>query len=171
MYVHCYALSICQLPNCNLFTQHVSILLWRDTTSELWTPVHSFISEIQPTAIIVLLHSLQANIIFHTIRLILCFQQAGEIDTLTVSLGQSSLVVLCAGSKSTSQTFLYKHLFLTPLTPSEHRRSPTGLITLVSLLREDLLLHSSNLTLEVSWRTCASHASRRSLGGRSNQLD
>ena len=22
MYVHCYALSICQLPNCNLFTQH-----------------------------------------------------------------------------------------------------------------------------------------------------
>jgi hypothetical protein len=22
MYVHCYALSICQLPSCNLFTQH-----------------------------------------------------------------------------------------------------------------------------------------------------
>ena len=27
----------CQLPSCNLFTQHVSILLCRDTTSELWT--------------------------------------------------------------------------------------------------------------------------------------
>jgi hypothetical protein len=27
------------LPNCNLFTQHVLFILWRDTTSELWTPV------------------------------------------------------------------------------------------------------------------------------------
>ena len=35
-------LSICQLPSYNLFTQYVSYLLWRDTTSELWTPVHSF---------------------------------------------------------------------------------------------------------------------------------
>ena len=35
---------------------------------------------------------------FHTIQLILCFQQTGEIDTLTESLGQSTLVVLCAGS-------------------------------------------------------------------------
>ena len=56
--------------------------------------------KIQPTAIIVLFHSLQANIIFHTIRLILCFQQAGEIDTLTDSSGQSSLIVLCVASKS-----------------------------------------------------------------------
>jgi hypothetical protein len=28
-----------QLPNCNLFTQHVLFILWRDTTSELWTPI------------------------------------------------------------------------------------------------------------------------------------
>jgi hypothetical protein len=28
-----------QFPNCNLFTQHVLFILWRDTTSELWTPV------------------------------------------------------------------------------------------------------------------------------------
>jgi hypothetical protein len=41
---------------------------------------------------------LQANISFHTIRRILCFQQTGEIDNLTISWGQSSLVVLCAGS-------------------------------------------------------------------------
>src|SRR5215217_453957 len=27
MYVHCYALSICQLPDCNLFTQH-ALILW-----------------------------------------------------------------------------------------------------------------------------------------------
>ena len=93
-----------QLPSCNLFTQHVSYLLWRDTTSELWAPVHSFKSEIQPTAIIVLFCLLQANTIFHTIHLILCFQQVGEVDTLTVSSGQSSLIVLCAGSKSTVRT-------------------------------------------------------------------
>ena len=85
----------CQLPSCNLFTQHVSYLLWRDTTSELWTPVHSFTLIIQPTANIVPFHFLQFTTVFHTIRLILCFQQAGEIDNLTVSLGQSTLVVLC----------------------------------------------------------------------------
>ena len=27
MYVHCYAFSICQLPSCNLFTQHVIYLI------------------------------------------------------------------------------------------------------------------------------------------------
>jgi hypothetical protein len=35
-----------QLTNCNLFTQHALFILWRDTTSELWTPdqfpLHSF---------------------------------------------------------------------------------------------------------------------------------
>jgi len=38
-------------------------------------------------------------LIFHTRRLILCFQQAGEIDNLTVSLGQSTVIVLCAGPR------------------------------------------------------------------------
>jgi hypothetical protein len=28
-----------QLPNYNLFTQHALFILWRDTISELWTPV------------------------------------------------------------------------------------------------------------------------------------
>ena len=98
--MHCHALNICQLPSCNLFTQHVSYLLWRDTTSELWTPVHSFTLIKPPTAIIVLFYFLQLNTIFQTIRLILCFQQAGEIDNLTVLLGQSSLIVVCAGSTS-----------------------------------------------------------------------
>ena len=39
----------CQLPSCNLFTQHL-IVLWRDTSSELWTPVLLFIIVIQPAA-------------------------------------------------------------------------------------------------------------------------
>ena len=90
----------CQLPSCNLFTQHVSYLLWRDTTSELWTPVHFLILIKPPTAIICSLLLSALITVFHTIRLILCFQQAGEIDNISISLGQSSLLVLCAGSTS-----------------------------------------------------------------------
>jgi hypothetical protein len=81
-----------QLSNYNLFTQNV-ISLWIDTSSELWTPVHSFIF------ILPLLQTLftfcknyftspQTNISFHTVRLILCFQQTSEIDNLTVSWGK-----------------------------------------------------------------------------------
>jgi hypothetical protein len=42
---HSYPHDVCtlsllyQLPNCNLFIQHVLFILWSDTTSELWTPV------------------------------------------------------------------------------------------------------------------------------------
>ena len=57
-----------------------------------------FYTDIQPTANIVPFHFLQLNTVFHSIRLIICFQQAGEIDNLTVSLGQNSLIVLCADS-------------------------------------------------------------------------
>ena len=98
--MHCCALINLSIASCNLCTQHVIYLLWRDTTSELWTPVHSFTSEYTIYCNHCSLHFLQVTIIFHTIRLILCFQQASEIDNLTVTLGQSILVVLCAGSKS-----------------------------------------------------------------------
>ena len=96
-------LSTCQLPSCNLFTQHVSYLSWRDTTSELWTPVHSFTSEYNLLQSFTFYIFLQVTFIFHTIRLILCFQQAGEIDNLTVTLGQSFFVLLC---RSTPQVLL-----------------------------------------------------------------
>jgi hypothetical protein len=33
---------------------------------------------------------LQTNIFYHTIRLIICFQQTGEIDNLTASWGKVS---------------------------------------------------------------------------------
>ena len=96
----------CQLPSCNLFTQYVSYLLWRDTTSELWTPVHSS-TLIKPPfslryTITCSLFLFAFIFILHTIRLILCIQQAGEIDNLPVSLGQSSLIVLCAGPRQPS---------------------------------------------------------------------
>ena len=147
MYVHGHALFICQLPNCNLFTQH-AISYWRDTTSELWTPVHSFTSEIQSTAIIVLYCFMQTNIIFHSIRLTLCFQQAGEIDNLTVKLGQSNLIVLCRFHVGTGIPGVAPHYTPSP-TPSKQPRFPTGSINLGFILRENLLLHSSYLPLGV----------------------
>src|SRR4051812_367194 len=39
---------MCQLPSCNLFTQHY-IVLWRDTSSKLWTLVLLFNLAIQST--------------------------------------------------------------------------------------------------------------------------
>ena len=91
-----------QLPICNLFTQHVIYLLWRDTTSELWTPVLFSLLIKQPNQTLFTFCNIilyfTANTFFHVIQLILCIQQTGEIDNLTESLGQSTLVVLCAGS-------------------------------------------------------------------------
>jgi hypothetical protein len=85
----------CLLPNYNLFTQHVISLL-RDTSSELWTLVHSFTYILSSTASTIyfpqalFIYLLQTNIHFHTIRLILCFQQTSEIDNLTASWGKVS---------------------------------------------------------------------------------
>jgi hypothetical protein len=47
-----------QLPNCNLFTQHALFILWRDTTSELWTlvqfPLHCFTVLLYPHCLLYL---------------------------------------------------------------------------------------------------------------------
>ena len=92
MYVHCHALSICQLPNCNLFTQH-AIYLMGETPLVNCGPRSILLHRIQSTAILVLLFSANNHHPHYTSNPLL--QQAGEIDNLTVSLGQSTLVVLC----------------------------------------------------------------------------
>jgi hypothetical protein len=97
----------CQLPNCNLFTQHV-ISLWRDTSSELWTPVHSF------TLIYHLLQALftfrkhyfpQALFYFTANKYLFPHYMSNPLLSANpwdwqphCKLGQSSLVMLCAGS-------------------------------------------------------------------------
>jgi len=91
---------------------------------------------------------MQTNIIFHTIRLTLCFQQAGEIDNLTVKLGQSNLIVLCRFHVGTGIPGVAPHYTPSP-TPSKQPRFPTGSINLGFILRENLLLHSSYLPLGV----------------------
>jgi hypothetical protein len=86
-----------QLPNCNLFTQHVLFILWRDTTSELWTPVQF------PLHCYTVLLLLRLFTFLHTIILL-------PLDTLNPlftanrwdwqprrKLSAKFLVVLCAG--------------------------------------------------------------------------
>jgi hypothetical protein len=72
--------------------------LWADTSSELWTRsirLHLYYHLLQALFTFRKHYfiSLQANISFHTIHLILCLQQTGEIDNLTVSCGK--VVWLC----------------------------------------------------------------------------
>jgi hypothetical protein len=92
----------CQLPNYNLFTQHV-ISLWRDTSSELWTPVHSFIFILPSTANTV--YFPQVLFYFTTSKHLFPHYMSNSLFLANrwdwqphCKLGQSSLVVLCAGS-------------------------------------------------------------------------
>jgi hypothetical protein len=88
----------CRLPNCNLFIQHV-IYLYGETPLVNYGPrsilLHSYYHLLQAVFTFRKYYfiSPQTNISFHTIRLILCFQQTGEIDNLTVSWGK--VVWLC----------------------------------------------------------------------------
>jgi hypothetical protein len=88
----------CQLPNCNLFTQHI-IYLYGETPLVNCGPwsiiLHLYYHLLQALFTFRKYYfiSLQGNISFHTIRLILCFQQTGEIDNLSISWGK--VVWLC----------------------------------------------------------------------------
>jgi hypothetical protein len=93
---HSDPLDICtlslfyQLPNCNLFTQHVLFILWRDTTSELWIPVQFPLYCYHPFTVLALFTFSHITIAFHSIRSFLCLQQTGEIDNLIISWEQST---------------------------------------------------------------------------------
>jgi hypothetical protein len=90
----------------------------------------------------------QTNIFFHTIRLILCFQQTSEIDNLTASWGKYLGCVVCrfhiaagAGSAPCQK----------PVSNNLHKwfLSPTSRLNFGFILRENLLLCSSHLPLGV----------------------
>jgi hypothetical protein len=70
-------------------------ILWRDTTSELWTPVYSFTLLLPFTFYLFYFTFLQTTIFYHSIRLIICLQQTGEIDNLTVSWDKVLGCVVC----------------------------------------------------------------------------
>jgi hypothetical protein len=79
-----------QLPNCNLFTQHVVIYLMERHPSELWTPVQFPLHCYYRLLLLALFTFLHTITFYHSIRLILCLHQTGEIDNLIVSWEQSS---------------------------------------------------------------------------------
>jgi hypothetical protein len=81
---------IYQLPNCNLFTQHVLFILWRDTTGELWIPVQFPLYCYHLYTLLALFTFSHITIDFHSIHSYLCLQQTGEIDNLIVSWEQST---------------------------------------------------------------------------------
>jgi hypothetical protein len=84
-----------QLPNCNLFTQHV-IYLYGETPLVNYGPRSILLHILLSTAStvyflqVLFIYLMQTNIIFHMICLILCFQQTSEIDNLTASWGKLS---------------------------------------------------------------------------------
>jgi energy-coupling factor transporter transmembrane protein EcfT len=71
--------TIICLPSILLF------ILWRDTTSELWTLVQFLYIAITILLLLALFTFLKTITFYHSIRLILCSQQTNEIDNLTVS--------------------------------------------------------------------------------------
>jgi hypothetical protein len=101
----------------------------------------------------------QTTIFYHSIRLILCLQQTGEIDNLTISWGKVLGYVVCrfhvaAGAKlRPGRGAIYKLSGAVAKLASINLRklvlSPTSSINLGFILREDLLLCSSYLPLGV----------------------
>jgi hypothetical protein len=83
----CLHSLFCQLPNCNLFTQHV-IYLYGKTPLVNCGPRSILLHSYYRLLLQALFTFSQTNIFYHTIRLILCLQQIGEIDNLTASWGK-----------------------------------------------------------------------------------
>jgi hypothetical protein len=78
-----------------LFTQHVLFILWRDTTSELWTLV-LFPSYCYHLFTLLTLFTLLAHLLFSTrYTHNLCFKQTDEIDNLIASWEQSTWLCVC----------------------------------------------------------------------------
>jgi hypothetical protein len=70
-------------------------ILWRDTTSELWTSVHSFYIAITVLLSLALFTFLHTITFYHLIRSILYLQQTGEIENLIVSWDKVLGCVVC----------------------------------------------------------------------------
>jgi hypothetical protein len=70
-------------------------ILLRDTTSELWTPVHFLYIAITILLLLALFILLQTFTFYYSIRLILCLEQTGEIDNLTISWDKVLDCVVC----------------------------------------------------------------------------
>jgi hypothetical protein len=139
-----YLYSInCPTPIC--LPSMLLFILCRDTTSELWTPVQFFYIAITFLLLLALFTFLQTITFYHSICLILCLQQTGEIDNLIVSWGKVLGCFVCrlhvsAGEKlhadKLSGAIVRSVAKLAGINLRKLVLSPTGSITLVSQLRE-----------------------------------
>jgi hypothetical protein len=133
-------------------------ILWRDTTSELWTRIHSFYIDITVLLLLALFRFLQTITFYHSIHLILCLQQTGEIDNLIVSWGKVLGCVVCrfhvaAGEKlhadKLSGAIVRSVAELAGINLRKCGSSPTGSINLGFTTEGNLLLCSSYVPLGV----------------------
>jgi hypothetical protein len=151
----------CQLPNCNLFTQHV-IYLYGDTPLVNCVPRSILVHILLSTASIV--YFPQALLYFTANKFHLPHDTFNPLFSANqwdwqphCKLGQNILVVLCAGSTLLlAQTPRHQRLLLAPLPKSASNNlrkwflSPTDRLNLGFILRENLLLCSLYLPLGVS---------------------
>jgi hypothetical protein len=87
-----------QLPNYNLFTQHVLFILWRDTASELWTPV-LFPSYCYHLFTLLVLFTLLAYFHCFPLDTLIPFVSSKPVRLTTSSqVGNKVLGCVCAGS-------------------------------------------------------------------------
>jgi hypothetical protein len=96
-------------------------ILWRDTTSELWTPVQFPLYCYYCLLLLALFTFSHTTIAFHLIHSFLCFQQTGEIDNLIVSWEQS--ICLCCVQVSCCCWRKAKHWTRRPINCPELSRS------------------------------------------------
>mgnify|MGYP003484284982 CR=1 FL=1 len=103
-------------------------------------------TEIQSTAILVLLFSANNHLPHNTVNPLL--QQAGEIDNLTVSLGQSTLVVLCRFHVGAGIPGVAPH-YIPPPSTFNVLLGSYWFDNLGFILRENLPMYASHLPLGV----------------------
>ena len=146
MYVHGHALFICQLPNCNLFTQHAIYLMGETPLVNCGPRSNSLI--LKYNLLQYLFYCFLQTIIIHTIHLILCYSKPVRLTTSLFRWGKV-LWLCCAGSTLAPESLVLRRTTSRRHQPSTCFLAPTGSINLGFLLRENLLLYASHLPLGV----------------------
>ena len=118
----------------------------RDTSSELWTPVQ--FSLLKYNLLQYLFYCFLQTIIFHTIRLILCYSKPVRLTTSLFRWGKV-LWLCCAGSTLAPESLVLRRTTSRRHQPSTCFLTPTGLIKPWFLTEGNLPLCASHLPLGV----------------------
>jgi hypothetical protein len=160
MYMRCLHCLFCQLPNCNLFTQHVIYLYGETPLVNCGTRFILLYSYYRLLSISIIYFLANKHLLPHDTFNPLFTANRWDWQP-HFKLGQSTLVVLCAGStlllvsKLSPRHALYTNsLEQSPKPASINLQkwflSPTGRLNLGFILRENLSLCSSYLSLGIS---------------------